>query len=143
MRALDLADDRETRVWANYWMSKVVDDPAQKRAYLEETLASRADPPRSPPGTGNPGWPAQARSAGQPRCPARALPRAAAREGRPFHLPPVRGGRMVYAPDGRSLYCEYCTRNQTLSSQAVQQEQDFILTMATAQGHQFRWPSRP
>lgn len=135
LRALDLADDRETRVWANYWMSKVVDDPAQKRAYLEETLAYEPTHPEArrelaildgrlkPEAIVNPdALPA----------PSREPQRAQADR---FTCPKC-GGRMVYAPDGRSLYCEYCTRNQILSSQTVQQEQDFILTMATAQGHQ-------
>lgn len=135
VRALDLADDRETRVWANYWMSKVVDDPAQKRACLEETLAYEPTHPEArrelaildgrlkPEALVNPdALPALSRE------PQRA-------QADRFTCPQC-GGRMVYAPDGRSLYCEYCTRNQTLSSQAVQEEQDFILTMATAQGHQ-------
>src|SRR5689334_1373999 len=38
-RALELADDFETRVQANFYMSQVTDDPVQKRKYLEETLA--------------------------------------------------------------------------------------------------------
>lgn len=38
-RSLNLADDRETRVQSNYWMSQIVTDPDEKRAYLEETLS--------------------------------------------------------------------------------------------------------
>src|SRR5512133_2247418 len=39
-RALMMADDRDTRIWANYWMSQVTDDPQEKRKYLEDTLAN-------------------------------------------------------------------------------------------------------
>jgi len=42
---------------------------------------------------------------------------------------------MVFSPDGRSLLCEYCSRNQTLSAKAPTDEQDFILAMATGKGH--------
>ncbi len=38
-RALDAADDLQTQAQANYYMSQVVDDPRQKRQFLEETLA--------------------------------------------------------------------------------------------------------
>lgn len=133
-RALDLADDRETRVQANYWMSQIVTDPQEKRAYLEETLAYEPTHPEArralammdgrlkpeelvnPDSLPVPSAEPQAVQADRFTC-------------------PKCGGRMVFAPDGRSLYCEYCTRNQTLVSRPVENEQDFILKMATAQGH--------
>jgi hypothetical protein len=43
---------------------------------------------------------------------------------------------MTFAPDGRSLICEYCQRHQTLdSTQGKGGDKDFIVTMATARGH--------
>ncbi|MCS6993491.1 MAG: hypothetical protein N2117_09045 [Anaerolineales bacterium] len=133
-RALELADDRDTRVWANYWMSKVVEDPAQKRAFLEETLAYEPTHPEARrelailDGVLKPQEIVNADA-----LPAQSLQPQTAQADR-FTCPKC-GGRMVYAPDGRSLYCEFCTRNQTLSQRAVEQERDFILTMATVQGH--------
>ncbi len=133
-RALELADDRETRVQANYWMSQIVTDPDQKRAYLEEALAYEPTHPEArrelaimdgklkPQDIINPD-----------SLPALSAEPQAAQADR-FTCPKC-GGRMVFTPDGRSLYCEYCTRSQTLSSAPAQQEQDFILKMATAQGH--------
>jgi DNA-directed RNA polymerase subunit RPC12/RpoP len=47
---------------------------------------------------------------------------------------PKCGGRMSFAPDGGSLVCEYCTRNQTLTAGPAD-EKDFIVAMATARGH--------
>ena len=38
-RALENADDLQTRAQANYYLSLLTDDPVQKRKYLEETLA--------------------------------------------------------------------------------------------------------
>jgi DNA-directed RNA polymerase subunit RPC12/RpoP len=134
-RALDLADDRETRVQSNYWMSQIVTDPDEKRAYLEEALAYEPTHPEArrelaildgklkpedivnPDSLPNPSAETQAAQADRFTC-------------------PKCGGRMVFTPDGRSLFCEYCTRNQTLETAASQQvEQDFILKMATGQAH--------
>jgi len=133
-RALDLADDRETRVQSNYWMSQIVTDPGEKRAYLEETLSYEPTHPEArrelaildgklkPEDIVNPD-----------SLPAPSAETQAAKADR-FTCPKC-GGRMVFTPDGRSLFCEYCTRNQTLETAASQVEQDFILKMATGQAH--------
>ncbi|MGD0574676.1 MAG: hypothetical protein ABSB61_04810 [Anaerolineales bacterium] len=129
-RALDLAGDTETRIRANYYMSLVTSDPAEKRKFLEETLAFNPTHPEA----------------------RRAL---AILDGKlkpeeiadPDHLPPQSvgarpveadrftcpgcGGRMVYTPDGHSLTCESCSRQEVLRGQAPEQEQDFFLAMAT------------
>jgi DNA-directed RNA polymerase subunit RPC12/RpoP len=133
-RAIELADDHETRVQSNYWMSVVIRDPAEKRKYLEETLANEPTHPearralalldgRLQPGElinpdALPGPAAQTQAATTDR----------------FTCPTC-GGRMAFAPDGRSLVCDFCSRNQTLAAAAPQQEQDFILSMATRRGH--------
>ncbi|HLO32914.1 MAG TPA: hypothetical protein VK249_27465, partial [Anaerolineales bacterium] len=44
--------------------------------------------------------------------------------------------RMSFAPDGQSLLCEYCARNQQFTAQpGTANEKDFIIAMATARGH--------
>src|SRR6266508_5813035 len=49
---------------------------------------------------------------------------------------PKCGGRMSFAPDGQSLHCEYCARNQKFTAQpGTADEKDFLITMATARGH--------
>jgi predicted RNA-binding Zn-ribbon protein involved in translation (DUF1610 family) len=52
---------------------------------------------------------------------------------------PQCGGRMAYAPDGKSLTCEYCESRQSLarsSTQANAQEaENFLIAMATRKGH--------
>jgi hypothetical protein len=49
---------------------------------------------------------------------------------------PKCGGRMSFAPDGQTLTCEYCSRNQKFAAQpGTANEKDFIIAMATARGH--------
>jgi hypothetical protein len=49
---------------------------------------------------------------------------------------PKCGGRMVYAPDGRSLVCEFCARHKPLDLDGGEApEQDFLVAMSTARGH--------
>ena len=132
-RALENADDQETRAQANYYLSLLSDDLIQKRKYLEETLAidmTHAEARRAlavldgklkandiidPDGNPDPvigSGTVQADRFTCPKC----------------------GGRMVFAPDGASLICEYCNQNQPLSSTAVTTEKDFIVAMANGSG---------
>jgi hypothetical protein len=49
---------------------------------------------------------------------------------------PKCGGRMSFTPDGGSLVCEFCTRQEALNAPALDaREQDFIVAMATMRGH--------
>jgi hypothetical protein len=132
-RALDTADDNQTRAQANYYLSRLTDDPAQKRQYLEETLAidmAHAEARRelaildgklNPAEIVNPD--------ALPTPPAGTMTVQTDR-----FTCPKGGGRMVYSPDGVSLICEYCNRNQRLSSEARGEEQDFFIAMADGKG---------
>ena len=146
-RALDVADDPETRARASWHLSQLTEDPAQKRGLLEDVLsynrnnaeARRAlaillgklkpedviDPDKLAPQPEGELSPARADRFSCPKC----------------------GARMVFAPDGGSLLCENCGyRDPPLSlppSSAKMggarggfpEEQDFIVAMATAAGH--------
>ena len=132
-RALDAADDLQTRVQANYFISQVVDDPRQKRRFLEETLAidmghagarrdlaildgklksagivNPDDLPAPVPGT-------QAAQADRFTC-------------------PTCGGRMLFTPAGTSLACESCSRLQRLNTATPGAGQDFFVAMANGTG---------
>ena len=132
-RALENADDMETRAQANYYLGLLSDNPVQKRNYFEETLAidmthaearralaildgklkvnNIVNPDKMPaPDTGT--VTVQADRFTCPKC----------------------GGRMVYAPDGVSLICEYCNQNQRLSTATGSEQQDFIVAMADGSG---------
>ena len=133
-RALDTADDNQTRAQANFYLSQLTDDPVQKRQYLEETLAidlTHAEARRAlaildgklrPEEIVNPD--------ALPPAPSGTVTVAADR----FTCPKC-GGRMVYAPDGVSLVCEYCQRTQSLQTSASGAEQDFFVAMASGKGH--------
>ena len=132
-RALELADDWDTRTQANFYMSQLADDPAQKRQYLEETLA--LDPTHI-----------EARRAlaildgklkpedivDADHLPVQATETHNATANR--FVCPKCGSRMVFDGDGRTLVCESCARQETLSSAHPQNEQDFIVAMANGQG---------
>ncbi len=42
---------------------------------------------------------------------------------------------MSFAPDGQSLVCEYCSRDQKFVSPGEAREKDFLIAMATARAH--------
>ncbi len=49
---------------------------------------------------------------------------------------PKCGGRMIFAPDGQSLVCEYCAGSNKLHTQpGGTDEKDFLVAMATQRGH--------
>jgi len=127
--------DQKIEIW--WWLSEISTDPVEQRSLMEDILANR--PTES-----------------------RARRKIAILDGRlkpeeiidPDHLPapvaaeravnvdrftcPKCGGRMTYTPDGQSLTCEYCETHQNLKrSQYVGvEEQDFVLALSTARGHQ-------
>ena len=134
-RALAVADDLQTQAQANFYLSQVEEDPAQKRKFLEETLAidmghaaarrslaildGRLKPaevinPNDLPVTGTGTQTAQAERFTCPHC----------------------GGRMVYTPDGASLSCENCSSRQKIDTALPGPEQDFFVAMANGKGFQ-------
>jgi DNA-directed RNA polymerase subunit RPC12/RpoP len=132
-RALSVADDDLTRVNANYYLSRLTDNPIEKRKYLENTLAidmnhaearrelaildgrlkagEIVDPERIPVPTTDDEV-VQANRFTCPNC----------------------GGRMVYSPDGASLICESCNRPQSLNVNKTGVEKDFFVGMANGTG---------
>ncbi len=57
------------------------------------------------------------------------------REGNRFECPTC-GARMVFSPDGQSLVCEHCENQKADSSESALEEQEFLLGISTAKGHQ-------
>jgi hypothetical protein len=134
-RAVYISNDHEVLAEAWFWMSEVLDDPGEKRKALENCLANDLQHARARRSLAIldgrlktseivnpdklPSVPAGLRTANAER-----------------FMCPKCGGRMSFAPDGQSLVCEYCTRNQKFTAQpGTAQEQDFLIAMATARGH--------
>jgi hypothetical protein len=135
-RAVYISNDHDVLAEAWFWMSEVLDDKAEKRRALENCLAHdlqhararrslavldgklRADEIINPDKL--PLAPEGLRSANAER-----------------FMCPKCGGRMSFAPDGQSLVCEYCSRNQKFGAAGPgsAEEKDFIIAMATARGH--------
>lgn len=135
--ALTTDADIDQKIEAWWWLSEISADPREQRNLVEEILANRPTD-------------------------ARARRKIAILDGRlkpdevvdPDHLPAPRtgeqavgadrfvcpqcGGRMTYTPDGQSLTCEYCESRQSVqpSQPAGADEQDFVLALSTARGHQ-------
>jgi hypothetical protein len=133
-RAIYMSGDHDVLAEAWFWMAEITTEPVEKRKALENCLSHNLHH-------------------------ARARRSLAILDGKlktedivnPDHLPPAPegtrnaiadrfmcpkcGGRMSFAPDGQSLVCEYCTRNQSLAAGSTDNEKDFIIAMATARGH--------
>jgi DNA-directed RNA polymerase subunit RPC12/RpoP len=132
-RALDTADDLDTRAQANYFLSLLTDDPVQKRNYLEETLSidmTHAEARRALAvidGRLEPGALFDPEVVSAPK------------KGQQLVFTdrftcPKCGGRMVFTPDGASLVCESCQTRKPLSTQVRSTEQDFFVAMANGSG---------
>ena len=142
-RALMIDPTYDQRVEVHVWLSEISDDPVEKREHLENALSMNAahhvarrklalldgrlkqeeivDPDRI--STSATEQPQSAR-----------VQRFICRQC---------GGRMTFTPDGTTLTCAYCDRQQTLS-QALDEgtlnssevkEHDFMVAIATAKGH--------
>jgi DNA-directed RNA polymerase subunit M/transcription elongation factor TFIIS len=138
--ALRLDPSTEQIVDANFWLSEISDDPGEKRNYLEEVLVNQpnhyqarrslaildgrlhpediVDPNQLPQKPIAAQGPVQVQRFVCPNC----------------------GGRLAYAPDGKSLVCEYCQATELLAGPDRQEinaesEQDFTVALATARGH--------
>ena len=133
-RATYLSSDHDVMAEAWFWMSQVTDDPVEKRKALENCLSNDLQHVRARRALAILDGKIKPDEVVDPD----ALPAA------PAHLSqakaqrfmcPKCGGRMTFAPDGQALVCEYCSRNQSLHTQASAKQEDFIVAMATARGH--------
>ncbi len=134
-RAVYISNDHDVLAEAWFWMSEVLDDPAEKRKALENCLANDLQHARARRSLAILDGKLKAGEIINPdRLPAAPAGLHAANAER--FMCPKCGGRMSFAPDGQSLVCEYCTRNQKFVAQpGTAEEKDFIIAMATARGH--------
>jgi Zn finger protein HypA/HybF involved in hydrogenase expression len=130
-RALATADDLQTRVQANYYMSLLTPDLQQKRQCLEETLSIDSTHAGARRALAILDGKLNANEIANPETFIGATPVSGAVEVQAERFTcPKCGGRMVYAPDGASLICEYCNQTRRLSTAANGGEQDFFIAMA-------------
>ncbi len=132
-RAIYMSSAFDVLAEAWFWMSEVVDDPAEKRKALENCLSHDLHHARARRSLAILDGKLKADEVINPDKLPAAPEGLRAADAQRFICPKC-GGRMSFSPDGQGLVCEYCTRNQTLDS-GTANEKDFIVAMATARGH--------
>jgi hypothetical protein len=134
-RAAYMSNDHDVLAETWFWMSQVIDDKAEKRRALENCLAHDLQHARARRALAILDGTLKADEIVDPdRLP---LPPEGLRaaDAQRFMCPKC-GGRMSFSPDGQSLTCEYCSRNQRFTAQpGSADEKDFLIAMATARGH--------
>jgi len=134
-RAAYMSNDHEVLAETWYWMSQVVDDATEKRKALENCLAHDLRHARARRALAILDGKLKADAIIDPEHLPSAPASLHAADADRFMCPKC-GGRMSFAPDGQSLMCEYCSRNQKFTEQpGSANEKDFIIAMATARGH--------
>lgn len=134
-RSLYVTNDHDVLAEAWFWMSQVIDDAVEKRKSLENCLAHDLQHARARKALAILDGKLQADEIINPDKLPLAPEGLRAANAERFMCPKC-GGRMSFAPDGQSLVCEYCSRNQKFTVQPGNaSEKDFLIVMATARGH--------
>jgi len=134
-RAVYISNDHDVLAEAWFWMSEVLDDKVEKRKALENCLANDLRHARARRALAILDGKLKAGEIINPDKLPLAPEGLHAANAERFMCPKC-GGRMSFAPDGQSLVCEYCSRNQKFTAQpGTADEKDFIIAMATARGH--------
>ncbi len=135
-RAVYMSNDHDVLAEAWFWMSEVIDDKVEKRKALENCLANDLQHARARRSLAILDGKLKADKIINPDKLPLAPEGLHAANAERFMCPKC-GGRMSFAPDGQSLVCEYCSRNQkfSIAQPGTAEEKDFIIAMATARGH--------
>jgi len=135
-RAVYISNDHDVLAEAWFWMSEVLDEASEKRKALENCLAHDLRHVRARRSLAILDGKLKADEVINPdKLPL--APEGLRLANAERFMCPKCGGRMSFAPDGQSLRCEYCSRNQrfSLAQPGSAHEKDFIIAMATARGH--------
>jgi hypothetical protein len=135
-RAVYISQSHDVLAEAWFWMSEVLDEAAEKRRALENCLAHDLQHARARRALAILDGKLKPDEIIDPDKLPRAPAGLRAADAERFMCPKC-GGRMSFAPDGQSLLCEYCSRNQRFSAAqpGTANEKDFLIAMATARGH--------
>lgn len=135
-RAVYMSNDHDVLAEAWFWMSQVIDEMEEKRKSLENCLAHDLQHARARRALAILDGKLKADEIINPDKLPLAPDGLRAADADRFMCPKC-GGRMGFSPDGQSLVCEYCSRNQkfSIAQPGSASEKDFIIAMATARGH--------
>src|SRR5438105_10169330 len=104
----DASLDQQTQAW--YWLSRITDNPDEKRTCLDNVLAAYPNHPEARrdlailEGRLKPEEMVDLRQADAPVAPSPAL---STEDAQRFVCPNC-GGKMAYAPERHGLYCQFC-----------------------------------
>ena len=133
-RALSMtgASDILSDIW--FELSEALDDPAEKRKALENCLSNDMHYAQARRALAILDGKLKADDVVNPdNLPAATTGSRSAQADR--FMCPTCGGRMSFAPDGQSLVCDYCSNKNSVGNKTANEEQDFIIAMATLKGH--------
>lgn len=134
-RSVYASNHHDVLAEAWFWMSEVIDEHAEKRKALENCLAHDLQHARARRALAILDGKLKADEIIDPNKLPHTPDGLHAANAKRFMCPKC-GGRMSFAPNGQSLVCEYCSRNQRFIAQpGSASEKDFIIAMATARGH--------
>ena len=134
-RAIYMTSSHDVLAEAWFWMGEVNADPAEKRKALENCLSHDLRHSRARRALAILDGKLKADEVINPdKLPA--APEGLRQSNADRFMCPKCGGRMAFAPDGQTLVCDYCSRNQVVSVNSKEaDEKDFIIAMATSRGH--------
>ena len=134
-RAIYMTGSHDVLAEAWFWMGEITTAPVEKRKALENCLSHDLRHARARRSLAILDGKLKADEVINPdKLPA--APEGLRQSNAERFMCPKCGGRMAFAPDGQTLVCEYCTRNQTVSvNSQPADEKDFIIAMATSRGH--------
>jgi predicted RNA-binding Zn-ribbon protein involved in translation (DUF1610 family) len=136
--ALRLDPTTEQTVDAFFWLSEISADPQEKRDYLEEVLVHQPTHYRARRSMAILDGRLDPKDIVDPnQIPSVEQEEQHLVQAQRFECPNC-GGRLSYAPDGKSLVCDYCQARErvSLSQQSKSEaERDFTIALATAHGH--------
>src|SRR5919109_1402115 len=115
-RAIYMSNDHDVLAEAWFWMSEVLDDKVEKRKALENCLANDLQHARARRSLAVLDGKLKANEIINPDKLPSALAGLHDANAERFMCPKC-GGRMSFAPDGQSLVCDYCSRNQKFTAQ--------------------------
>ena len=133
-RAIYMSGSHEVLAEAWFWMSEVTADRVEKHKALENCLSQDMRHARARRALAILDGKLKADEMINPdKLPA--VPKEMRQADAQRFMCPKCGGRMSFAPDGQTLVCDYCTRDQVIGVVQSTEEKDFIVAMATARGH--------
>lgn len=133
-RVLHLPSSMEQKAEAYFWLSEITEDLEEQRDCLEKSIGCYPAFHQSRRKLAILDGKIEEKNIVDPdNVQSESIQSPLKSEGRRFVCPTC-GGRMSYSPDGVSLICEYCNRqNQGQDAQLL--EQDFIVGIAKSAGH--------